>query len=186
MITDEQITKAADEGTMVNIDVLAHWCDQAGFPFFLGLAILQKESGGKNVYGHDVGGALSGYPDPPDENNFRVFRWMIDVAKQASNGVGPMQITYKGYFPLMDKLGLKPWIPYDNIRYGIQNILTPSFLAQRKTQADRKAFWAMANAYNTGKATTSPAPYADDALVQADKWAAIVGTGDTLVKWTAA
>lgn len=186
MITDQQIVKAVDEGSMANVDVLAHWCDQAGFPFFLGLAILWKESKGQNVYGHDAGGALSGFPDPPDQNNFRVFRWLIDVAKQTSNGVGPMQITYRGYFPQMDQAGLKPWVAADNIRFGIVNILMPSFLTQRKTQSDRKAFWAMANQYNTGKATTTPSPYADDALVQADRWAGIVGTGDTLVKWTAA
>ena len=186
MISADQITKAAAEGSLTNVEILARWCDEAGFPYFLGLAIMAKESKGQNVYGHDAGGALSGYPDAPDANNFRVFRWLIDVAKQTSNGVGPFQLTYKGYFPQMDQLGLKPYVVSDNIRYAIINVLTPSFLAQRKTYMDREAFRRMANQYNTGKATTTPAPYADDALVQADRWAAIVGTGDTLVKWTAA
>jgi hypothetical protein len=103
---------------LVNVPQAAAAADATKLPFSLLCAVLDKESDGRNVYGHDAGGALSGYPEDVDESNWRVFWWLVNVKKQASNGVGPMQITYPGFFPVMLKAGLKPWLPADNMLFG--------------------------------------------------------------------
>jgi hypothetical protein len=90
-----------------------------GLPFEVACALIQKESGGRNVYGHDEGGALSGYPYAVTEENFKVFRWMINNG-HTSNGVGPCQITYRGFFTQMDQQGLRPWVIYDNMVFGFR------------------------------------------------------------------
>ena len=38
---------------------LAAACDTYDFRFYLACAILQKESGGRNIYGHDRGGVFT-------------------------------------------------------------------------------------------------------------------------------
>lgn len=112
-----QIKKAADFG-LANVELIAKAADKAGLPFYVACALMERESGGRNVYGHDKGGALSGFPYEVNEGNYRVFEWLIGNG-QTSNGVGPCQITWKGFFPAMVKLGLKPWDALDNMTYGM-------------------------------------------------------------------
>lgn len=178
MITSKQIDAAQASGRIVdNLPTLAAACTTTGLPFFMGLTIMQKETRGQNVYGHDVGGALSGYPGEVNEENYKVFRWLVDKQGMKSNGVGPMQITWGGFFPDMVAKAFSPWDPADNILYAVQYILLPKFLSSRKAVSDREAFRATAKAYNGSDS------YAADALVKADSWVTVVGTADTLVKW---
>jgi hypothetical protein len=81
------------------------------------------------VYGHDAGGALSGYPEVVDESNFKVFLWLL-AKGQTSNGVGPCQITWPGYFTDMANKGLHAWRPLDNMTYGF-GILAKHYAASR-------------------------------------------------------
>lgn len=171
VITAAQRTAAAAQG-IVNVPVLADVCQEASWPFYFALAILEKESGGRNVYGHDAGGALAGFPGDVSEGNFAVFRWLVKGG-QTSNGVGPFQLTYPGFFDDMDAHALRPWDVRDNMWYAVQHIMRPRYTALHKsgkTVAD--SFADMATAYNG-----SPA-YGQDALVKARKWFGIVGGVD--------
>lgn len=122
-----------------NVWAASRAAKKVGLPFEAACALLQKESGGRNVYGHDVGGALSGFPGTVNRDNFAVFEWMISHG-WSSNGVGPCQITWKGYFTDMQKRGLLPWKPYDNMVFGF-GIL--------RAHRDRFGSWTLAGgAYN--------------------------------------
>lgn len=121
--------KIASEFGLENVDAAARACRKAGLPFAVACALLEQESGGRNVYGHDVGGALAGYPRAVNRDNFAVFRWMVLDRGMTANGVGPCQITYAGtrrangtrdggYFRQMDEQGLRPWVAEDNMQFG--------------------------------------------------------------------
>jgi hypothetical protein len=166
--------RAAEQAGIANAWDFARACARTGLPFYLGLAILDKESRGRNVYGHDVGGAMSGAGEVT-EANYREFRRLVDAGHK-SNGVGPMQITYRGYFPMADNEGLRLWVPAENMLFGcriLARALTVQ-LAKGKPLAD--AFWETARAWNAG--ATGGQAYAHDALSKARTWLAVVGNAD--------
>jgi hypothetical protein len=168
-VSPEQILAAQAKG-LINVVPLAKACDRYGFPFYLACVILEKETRGQNVFGHDKGGAMYGAGEVT-EAKYREFRRLIDSG-QTSQGVGPMQITWKGYFPVMEADGLKPWLPADNILFGV-GILSRSL--QRGLEQGlslEKAFWLAAKSYNGN------ASYADDAVAKAKVWLAAVGDDD--------
>lgn len=114
-----------------NVWWIAKACREADVPFYVACALFEKESGGRNVYGHDVGGALSGFEKPVNRYNWEVFRWLVLDQGHTSNGVGPAQITYAGpkrsngtrdggFFRQMEAEGLRPWVAYDNMLFGLR------------------------------------------------------------------
>lgn len=132
-VTQARIDIAKKFG-LVNVDEAAVACRAAGLPFYAACALLEKESGGRNVYGHDKGAVLSGFPDEVSEANYRAFSWEAITRGLPSNGVGPCQITYAGgqradgsrdggYFRQMIAAGLKPWVPLDNMTFGFGLLL---------------------------------------------------------------
>lgn len=183
-VTQDQINKAkartwpGSTTRMVNVDLLAVACDEYKFPFWLALAIMEKETHGRNIYGNDVGGALAGFKPDCNEGNYQVFRWLVDTQGMKSNGVGPFQVTWKGFFTNVNKTGMHdllmdPYRPRDNIFYAIGKILKPSWDANRKKSSTlEQAFYAVAKAYN-GKDS-----YAADAVAKAKQWFTIVGNAD--------
>lgn len=72
--------------------------DNVGCPWWAALAALWMETGeyGANIFGHDAGGAYCGGGEVT-EAKFRDFYAQIS-AGATSNGVGPLQVTYPGYF----------------------------------------------------------------------------------------
>lgn len=148
---------------LANADVAAIACRKAGLPFFVACALLEKESGGRNVYGHDEGGALSGFPHPVNAGNYQVFEWLVFDRGQASNGVGPCQITYKGFLSQMEEEGLKPWSPHDNMLFGFRLL---------KGYFDKHSSWATAGAiFNGGPSPNSKAlAYGRDLKRRVDVW----------------
>ena len=72
--------------------------DSVGCPWWAALACLWMETGeyGANIFGHDAGGAYCGGGEVTEEK-FRDFYAQI-AAGATSNGVGPLQVTYPGYF----------------------------------------------------------------------------------------
>ena len=72
--------------------------DSVGCPWWAALACLWMETGeyGANIFGHDAGGAYCGGGEVTEEK-FHDFYAQIS-AGAASNGVGPLQVTYPGYF----------------------------------------------------------------------------------------
>lgn len=136
-----KIAKAESRG-LANVDHIAVACREAGVPFYVACALFTKESGGRNVYGHDAGGALSGFPNNVTRDNFLVFRWLVIEKGALSNGVGPSQITYAGslkngrrdggYFREMESQGLDPWDVHDNMLKGLM-ILKGHYLRSGKS-----------------------------------------------------
>lgn len=146
-VTAERIAVAKRHG-LVNVETIAATCREAGVPFYAACALFMMESGGRNLYGHDVGGTLAGYPEPVTKENFAVFAWLVFTKGQPSNGVGPSQITYKGYFTDMQTTGLNPWSVHDNMLYGLR-ILAANYKATGS--------WEKAGARYNGGGSPSPA-----------------------------
>lgn len=112
--------RIAREHGIRNADIAARACREAGLPFYVACALLEKESHGQNIYGHDAGGALAGYPGPVTESSYDVFEWLVKNTAYNSNGVGPCQITWFPYFARMKNEGLKPWDVHDNMLFGFR------------------------------------------------------------------
>lgn len=107
-----------------NVRALAIACTRSGLPFHVGCALMQKESGGRNIYGHDRGGVFTIDGDKPvTRANWLEFRRLVVEQGRTSNGVGPAQITYRGFFPMMEQQGLRPWVPRDNMLFGCRLLL---------------------------------------------------------------
>lgn len=159
--------EAARRFGLANIDAAAVAAREAGLPFWAACALLEKESGGRNVFGHDSGGALAGFPGEVSRGAWEVFRWLVIEKGQTSNGVGPCQITYAGarnadgtrdggHFRVMEERGLRPWVPHDNMVYGFD------LLAR---EWDTAGTWAKA-----GEAYNGAAEYGRDLVAKINAW----------------
>lgn len=127
-VTEKRIATAAT--LLANADVAARACRTAGLPYWAACALLEQESGGRNVYGHDTNGVFS--RDEFDVVGPRDFMdFLVRVLNGAlSNGVGPCQITYAGsvkdghrdggYFRQMAEQRLLAWEPEDNMVFGFR------------------------------------------------------------------
>ena len=106
-------------GGLVNAEAIVLAAYQVGVPLEIAAALIEKESGGRNIYGHDVGGIFS---LPPGQNlevtpaNYEQFLRRV-LAGEKSNGVGPAQITYPGYFRQYPDYPF--WEPLANIKFGL-------------------------------------------------------------------
>jgi hypothetical protein len=171
-VSAEQISKAKAAG-LQNVDTAAKVADEVTDIIFYQLcALLEKESNGRNVYGHDAGGALSGFPGAVNKENFAVFRWLVFTKGQTSNGVGPMQLTYKGFFTDMEADGLKPWDVHDNILYG-GKLWTGYY------RVARAAGLTVSEAIkNAGLRYNGSSAYGERLLVIMNKWRDLVGISD--------
>jgi hypothetical protein len=102
-----------------NVRPLAIASTRSRLPFYAACALMEKESGGRNIYGHDRGGVFTiDGTKPVTRENWLEFRRLVVEQGRTSNGVGPAQITYRGFFPLMEAAGLRPWVPVDNMLFG--------------------------------------------------------------------
>ena len=100
---------------------------RAGIPFWAACALLEKESHGRNVYGHDKGAERPA--EYVTKANFEPFYQRV-LNGALSNGVGPCQITWAGsvkngkrdggYFREMLSEGLRPWHVGDNMFFGFR------------------------------------------------------------------
>lgn len=90
--------------------------DAENCPWWAALACLWMETGerGANIYGHDAGGA-GPHGEEVTEENFREFLAAIRDG-ETSNGVGPLQITYPGYF--FDDPDREWWMPERSAEVG--------------------------------------------------------------------
>jgi len=118
--------EAAKKAGIQNAELAARACRKAGLPFWVACALLEKESHGRNVFGHDSGGA-GPHGQPVTKERFQDFYRKV-LAGATSNGVGPCQITWAGslqngkrdggYFNQMIRMGLDPWDPEENMVFG--------------------------------------------------------------------
>ncbi|GGA72745.1 hypothetical protein GCM10011490_24410 [Pseudoclavibacter endophyticus] len=130
---------------------------EVSIPVWLGAAVIAKESNGRNVFGHDVGGAMRGAGEVTPAK-YAEFRRLI-AAGHTSNGVGPAQITWKGFFTQADREGVDLTDPLQNIRFGLR--LLAGYLGGDFSDAGiRRA----GTAYNGAQS------YGDDLVRQAAVW----------------
>lgn len=107
-----------------NAEAIVRAAVAVGLEVAIAAAIIQKESNGRNIYGHDRGGVFStaALGKPADnqvtEATFRIFAQRV-ANGETSNGVGPAQITWPNYFSLAERRGIRMWVPEDNIRFGL-------------------------------------------------------------------
>lgn len=164
------IAKAAGMG---NVDLIAQCCNESGCRFYIALAMLEKETTTcRNVYGGDVGGVFSKFPDPVTECNWRAFWHEVKVNGRMSNGVGPSQITSEDLLKDMIAKGLKPYDMHDNIAYGAKLIMSYYRSGRNQGKSVDDALIYAGTRYN-GKAT-----YGADYLKVAQKWKNLVGSAD--------
>ena len=89
-------------GGLTNADLIVQAATATGIPLAILAAMVQKESGGQNIYGRDGKGTTSpgvyadDYPLQVTRENFTEFRRRVVDGGEKSNGVGPSQLTYKG------------------------------------------------------------------------------------------
>lgn len=118
-----RIQIAVDHGC-VNVQPMMLASAAADVPFPVACALFTKESyGGKNIWGNDENGMFSSLPEDflVTKGAFEVFEWyVVEAELRTSNGVGPGQITWKGFFPDMRAKGLRAWVPLDNMTYGLE------------------------------------------------------------------
>ncbi len=137
-VPNEFLAYALTKG-FVNVAPAAIACREVGLPFYAALALLEMESHGHNVWGHDAKrdasgnvtewGVFSGFPDDVTPEAFDAFCYEVLNHGKLSNGVGPCQITYAGsvqpdgtrpggFFAEAEDQGLDLSAPLDNMRFG--------------------------------------------------------------------
>ena len=105
-------------------DIIVRESERSNVPVSLICAVLQIETGFRNVFGHDnVRNPIKSPPRPaPDlevtEDRYRSYLHHRHLG-QGNQGVGPMQLTSPGLQDRADKLG-GTWRPGPNIRVGVE------------------------------------------------------------------
>ena len=108
-------------GGLTNADLIVQAATATGIPLAILAAMVQKESGGQNIYGRDgkdtasPGVYANDYPPQVTKENFTEFRAAV-LAGQKSNGVGPSQITYPGYWKQYPDYPF--WDVLANLKFG--------------------------------------------------------------------
>ena len=160
-------TEILTAGGLKNASSLVTAASRTGVPLYIAAAFCQQESGGQNIYGHDAGGIFnygSGTTVQVTEQNYADFYQKVVVERRTSNGVGPMQITYPGYFPQAKAQGLRLWVPVDNMVFGL-NIIKGYLGGDYSEASINRA----AQRYNSGSATGAPA-YGSSVVLLARTW----------------
>ena len=150
-------------GGLTNAPAITAAADTAGIPLEIAAALIEKESGGRNIYGHDAGGIFStpGRDIEVTRDNFVEFLRRV-LAGERSNGVGPAQVTWAGYF--RQDPSYPWWDPYFNILYGLK-ILAGYLRADHSDASVNQA----GQRYNSGSPTGAPA-YGADLVAKANRW----------------
>lgn len=152
------------QGGIQNASALVSAASATGVPLHIAAAVAQKESNGRNIYGHDTGGTFYG-KGAVTEANYRQFYDLVVNQGRKSNGVGPMQITYRGYFPQAAKEGYRLWIPLDNFKFGLR-IIKKSLGTDYSNYSIQKA----GTLYNAGNLNGGITEYGRDLARKAAVW----------------
>jgi hypothetical protein len=140
---------------------------RVGLELAVACVILEKESaGGRNVWGHDPVPTDGAYTKggPVTETNYRAYRRSLAQGRAGAQGVGPCQLTWRGYQDAADEAG-GCWSPRANMTIGFQAIRD-----LQRAHGVRKGF----RAYNgSGPAAER---YAAAAMVLLARWRERLGS----------
>ena len=172
-----------------NFELAKQVAEEYKIPLALLCAVIEKESNGRHIYGHDTDGVYStrgrtvvvdglsygvGANVPVTPRNFAEFERRV-LAGEKSNGVGIMQITYAGpvradgtrdggYLRVAREKGLDLSKELDNIRMGADIIR--GHLQKAGGVPSKDAVVYVGTKYN-GRST-----YGEDLWVKYNKWVA--------------
>ena len=183
-MTDSQIAVLEKHG-LANASAIVRAAESAGLELHIAAALAEQESGGQNIYGHDAGGVLStlqgpvimgsttyakGSNIPVTQANFKTYFLPVVLDGGVSNGVGPVQITYGGYFRQSPEYPW--WDPFFSCLKGFQIML-----ANLKT-AD---IVGAGSRYNSGSTSGNPG-YGNALKAKAETWKTRLeaNTGETM------
>ena len=175
MATPAEILAA---GGLTNAGLIVQAATATGIPLAILAAMVQKESGGQNIYGRDgkdtasPGVYANDYPLQVTKENFTEFRAAV-LAGQKSNGVGPSQITYPGYWKQYPDYPF--WDVLANLKFGATLLMD---LLDGDT-SDASISSAGAH-YNGGTSPNEKAvAYGADLLTKTNAWrASLVNTAE--------
>lgn len=162
----------AKGGITANQQNIVDAAAKVGLPLSIAAAFVEQESHGANVYGHDAGGAMSG-AGQVTQTNYKTFLSMVRGG-HTSNGVGPLQLTYPGYFePVTDEVaGL--WQPLNNLVFGLRIIKASLGGNYSDTALD-----AAGQRYNSGRADGAP-DYGKAIVAKVHRWRQLLGDLDPI------
>lgn len=130
----------------------ARVADDVGLPLYAAYALLEKESGGRNIFGHDP--TIFAGAGRVTKRKYLEYRAMRDRTGK-SQGVGPCQLTWRGFQNKADALG-GCWIPKYNMQVGFGLL---------KEYHDTTGSWQAAGTKYNG----SP-EYGRDFATRVEKW----------------
>lgn len=140
---------------------------RAGIPISAGFALVEKESGFRNVFGHDPTASI-----PADWKGTTVTERKYDYylrkrARYGMQGVGPTQLTWWEYQDRADRLG-GCHVPKHNIRVGFE-VFASHFKKYRSRGYNVRTSLRLAGRdYNgTGRAAEA---YGWDFVRKYDRW----------------
>lgn len=157
------LTTLQKNGVAYNAPALIRACARERVPLFIGAAFYDQESHGANIFGHDPGGAMYGAGEVTPAK-FAQFLKLINSGHK-SNGVGPAQITYKGFFPQARSLGYDLSDPEDNMAFGLR--LLKQYLKG----------YSQTSIINAGRKYNGALAYGYQVNAKANKWKKLLGTG---------
>lgn len=121
----------------------------------LGCALIEQESGFRNVFGHDQGQPFAG-AGTVTEAKYKAYR-----RTGGQQGVGPAQLTSHGYQNQADRLG-GCWVPRHNIRVAFMTL---------DTLIGRYGVRRGLASYNAGeRGWRNGLDYAEEVLTKQQRW----------------
>lgn len=141
-------------------------CRRYNIPISLGFALVEKESGFRNVFGHDPTQSIpdrwKGTVVTKDKYKYYKSR----RSRYGMQGVGPTQLTWYEFQDRADKLG-GCWSTRYNIRVGI-SILASYYHRYKKHHSTRESVRLAGRDYN-GSGSAADA-YGNDLVKRFNKW----------------
>lgn len=147
-------------GGLANAELIAAAAAAERVDLAIAATMVQKESGGRNVWGHDPMDALRIYTPgaPVTREAYLAYRSAQDAGRIGAQGVGPAQLTYPPLQRQADAEG-GCWDPAVNLRVGLRHL------------ADLQRSYGMRDGFRRYNGSGSAAEsYADDAMVKLARW----------------
>lgn len=136
--------------------------DDVGLHWAVALGLADQESNCTNVYGHDAGGACSGWGEVTRDNFLNHFLPAV-LDWETSNGVGPTQVTYNGYF--INEPDRAWWDPHESSVVGL-SILRDYLGGDYSADSIRRA----GSRYNCGNESDQYWGYGESLLQHVNSW----------------
>jgi hypothetical protein len=165
----KQIIATIDDRLNGHGQVIVEEAERAGLDLALACALVEQESGGRNIFGCDLGPVRDRPPYCHHEVTQERVKKLI-ASPPMMNGVGLTQLTWFTFVEDAEDLG-GAHIPRNQCRVGFQLL---------KKYRDKYPYLEALGAYNAGEANRRSVlnTYAAQLAEVHNKWRALVGTGE--------